>query len=106
MSTSIWPAIFGMALITYGTRVIAPLLMRSATIPAWFERWLRFVPGAVLAALVLPAVFVRDGSLVLSPLNPYLVGAVVAAVLAVRTRNLPLTVLVGLSVVILLERFM
>ncbi|MCA1753359.1 MAG: AzlD domain-containing protein [Spirochaeta sp.] len=106
MSNSIWPAILGMAAITYGTRVIAPLLMRSVRIPAWFEQWLRFVPGAVLAALVLPAVFVHDGSLVLSPLNPYLVGATVAAVLAVRTRNLPLTVLFGLSVVILLERFM
>lgn len=105
MSNSIWTAIFGMAAITYATRVISPLLMRSVTIPAWFERWLRFVPGAVLAALVLPAVFVRDGSLVLSPANPYLVGAVVAAALAVRTRNLPLTVLVGLGVVILLERF-
>ncbi|GAA5184439.1 hypothetical protein GCM10025771_38520 [Niveibacterium umoris] len=59
---------------------------------------LRYVPPAVLAALIAPEVFVQGGVVALSPSSPRLIAAVLASIVALRTRSVSLTIGVGLIV--------
>lgn len=67
---------------------------RLAEVPPAVRRVLRQIPPAALASLVLPAL-VRPGG-ELSFAQPHLAAGVVAGLVAWRTRNVALTLAVGL----------
>ena len=48
-------------LLTYGIRLSFIALMGRITVPDWFQRALRFVPAAVLSAIIVPGLFDRGG---------------------------------------------
>jgi len=84
---------FGMALATYLTRytMIAAL---GREMPPLLRRWLRYVPAAVLAALVAPAALAPQGRLEVGlPSWAALVGVVVAW----RTRSVLWTIVGGMA---------
>jgi branched-subunit amino acid transport protein len=84
---------FGMALVTYFTRytMIAAL---GREMPMLARRWLRYVPPAVLAALVVPAALAPEGRLEIGlPAWAVLAGAVFAW----RTRSVLWTILGGMA---------
>jgi branched-subunit amino acid transport protein len=90
---------FGMALVTYFTRytMIAAL---GREMPVLAQRWLRYVPPAVLAALVVPAALAPQRRLEIGlPAWAVLAGAVVAW----RTRSVLWTILGGMAVFWLLR---
>ncbi|UPV98867.1 AzlD domain-containing protein [Halorussus gelatinilyticus] len=66
-------------------------------VPAVVERALRFVPAAVLAALVAPQLVVVDGSVALSPANPRLLAGALAALVAWRTEDVLATLVAGMA---------
>ena len=72
-------------------------------VPEGVERALRFVPPAVLAALVVPAVVVLDGSPALSPGNERILAAVAAAAVAWRTESVLATIVVGMGALVALQ---
>lgn len=72
-------------------------------VPEGVQRTLRFVPAAVLAALVVPAVVVVDGTPAVSVDNHQLVAAVAAAVVAWRTESILATIVVGIGVLLGLQ---
>jgi len=80
----------GMALVTYFTRYTMIAIM-GRELPDLLRRWLRYVPPAVLAALIAPAVLAPQGHLELSG---YLWAAIGALLVAWRTRQ-PLPTLIG-----------
>jgi len=84
----------GMALATYFTRytMIAAL---GQGVPPLLRRWLQYVPVAVLAALVVPAVVAPHGCLEVG-LRTWAVLA--GAIVAWRTRNVLWTILSGMAV--------
>lgn len=59
--------------------------------------FLSFSIPAVLAAVIAPMIFVQDQALMLDPMNPYLLGAIVAAVCMKLTGKTLLTVTLSLS---------
>ena len=69
--------------------------------PSWVKRALRFVPPAVLAAIVFPEVLVKEGRF--TPINPRLVAALAAALVAWRTKNAVLAILAGMAALLLLQ---
>ncbi len=73
-------------------------------LPRWFERALRFVPAAVLSALVFPALLLVDGAPSVVA-NPRLLAGLAAAVVAWRMRSLLWTIVVGMSTLLLLQNF-
>lgn len=81
----------GMALATYFTRY-AMIAALGREMPPLLRRWLRYVPVAVLAALVVPAALAPQGELELG-LHAWAVLA--GAIVAWRTRNVLLTILGG-----------
>jgi branched-subunit amino acid transport protein len=89
----------GMALVTYFTRYTAIALL-GWELPTLVRRWLRYVPAAVLAALVAPAALAPEGRVEFG-LRAWAVLA--GAVVAWRTRNVLWTILGGMGVFWLLR---
>lgn len=83
---------------TYVTRLSFIALIPYERLPAFFKRGLRYVFPAVLAAILLPELVLRDGALALSLGNHRLLAGAVAALVAWRTRNTWLTIGVGMVV--------
>ena len=103
MRSDVWLVIVGMAAATYLTRAPMLLALAGRPLPPRVRLWLRLVPLAVLPALAVPLVLVRDGRLVLGWTNPALWGAVVVFVLAARRVNLLLSVAIAVGLVALLR---
>ena len=68
-----------------------------------FQRILRLVPAAVLSALIFPEVLLKDNSLVFSPLNFKLIAAAIAVLVAWRSRNTILTIVIGMAALLVLQ---
>lgn len=75
---------------------------RLVDLPPGAQRVLRQIPPAVLAALVVPSLLRPHGELDLW--QPELVAGVVAALVSWRTRNVGLTLVVGMVVLVTLDR--
>ena len=75
---------------------------RLVDLPPLAERVLRQIPPAVLAALVLPALVRPEGELDLW--QPQLLAGVVAALVSWRTRNVGLTLVVGMVLLFALQQ--
>lgn len=72
-----------------------------ARVPPGVQRLLRQIPPAALASLVVPALVRPDGQV--SLLQPRLAAGALAAMVAWRTRNVALTLAVGLATLLLAE---
>ena len=83
---------FGMAAVTFFTRYTMIALLGRET-PPLLTRWLRYVPAAVLAALVAPAALAPSGRL---QLGAQAWATAVGALVAWRTRSVLYTILVGM----------
>jgi len=94
--------ILGMALVTYVPRALPMTVLSRASLPGWFRRWLGFVPVAVLAALLGPALLLPSGRWQPVWDNLPLLASLPAFWVAGRTRSLFRTVLAGLAAMALL----
>ena len=94
--TSTWLLFIAIGLGTFLLRFMFIYLFGKITMPDWLARALRFVPAAALAALVFPALTHPAGHLDLSLQNFRLLAGLVGAIVAWKTRNVLLTILVGL----------
>jgi branched-subunit amino acid transport protein len=90
--------IAGMALVTFGTRYLLLPLSGHFRIPVTLQRALRFVPPAVLTAIIVPAAIMPDGTnMQFTHTNAYLVGAVLTVVIACASKNLLITIVGGMA---------
>jgi len=91
--------IAGMAVVTFGIRYSMFAVAGKVEFPAGLVNALKYVPPAVLTAIVVPAVLMPGGEEInLSYTNAYLVGALVAGVVGWTSKNLLLTIVVGMTV--------
>lgn len=104
MRSEIFLIIIGMAAVTFLSRFAAPVLLQYAGIPQWLERWLRHVPTAILTALIAPSLLSPQGKLDISFHNHYLLAGIVAAIVAYKTRNVVLTICLGILTMLILRR--
>jgi len=86
-ASSIWLAIAGVSLSTFALRASFILFVDPHRFPHWFRQALKFVPPAVLAAIVAPGLLMTEGRLDLSLANPRLVAGLVAIAATLRVRN-------------------
>jgi branched chain amino acid efflux pump len=99
----LWVTIVLAGLGTYATRLsFLGVAHRMADPPPALQRVLRMIPPAAMAALVLPAFVRPDGQFDLA--QPEFVAGAVATLVAFATRNALITLGVGMTVVIVLER--
>ncbi len=97
--------ILGMGLITYAIRLSLFLLPERMALPPWLLRALRYVPAAVLSAIILPELFLPGGTLDLSLGNDRLLAGLAGLLVAWRTRNVLWTVVTGMVILWLLQAF-
>ena len=93
---NLWLVMLLAGLATYATRLSFILLVGHRQIPLLLKRALRFVPLAVLPAIIMPELFMPGGNLDISLGNARFFAGLLAAVVAWRTRNIMLTILVGM----------
>ncbi|HRV96235.1 MAG TPA: AzlD domain-containing protein [Anaerolineae bacterium] len=97
MSTlSLWLIIITAGLVTFAVRLSFIALLGKMNLPVLLERGLRYVPVAVLPALIAPALFFQQGQLALSWGNERLVAGLVAIIVSVYTKNMLLTIGAGM----------
>jgi branched-subunit amino acid transport protein len=97
--------IIGMAVVTYLPRLIPLLALSGKTMPAAIVAWLRHVPPAVLAAMLLPAILIQDGDLALGSDNVFFWAAIPTFAAAVLSKSLFFPVIIGMLVVIIARLF-
>ena len=94
MSNSLF--IVGMVALTFIPRYIPFLLAGKIALPQWAKRALHYVPIAVLTAIIAQVAMVHDGQLDFSLGNFHALAALAAFIAAVLTRQLFVTIAVGL----------
>jgi branched-subunit amino acid transport protein len=87
--------ILGMTVVTYLPRFLPTWLLARRRLPEGLQRWLRFVPGAVMAAMLAPALLLREGEVSLHADNLFLWAAVPTFAVAWMTRSFVGTVVTG-----------
>ena len=100
---NIWLVMLIAGLLTLATRLSFILLLDRIRVPEWFRRGLRFVPLAVLSAIILPELTSPNGSMFISWRNPHLLAGVVTILVAWRTKNVILTILAGMGALLLFQ---
>jgi branched-subunit amino acid transport protein len=95
----------GMAAVTYLPRLIPMWALSSRRLPAQVVAWLQHVPVAVLSAMLLPALLVSNDTVNLGFDNIFLWASLPTLAVAIKTRSLFATVIVGTAIVALARFF-
>ena len=101
-----WLIVIGMGVVTYLIRLSLIALLGRIDVPPIVQRALRFVPPAVLSAIIFPELLSPGGSLDISLGNVRLLAGILAALVAWRTRNVLLTIAVGMAALWILIPFL
>ncbi|WIG60063.1 MAG: hypothetical protein OJF49_002811 [Ktedonobacterales bacterium] len=102
-TTALWLTILAIGVLTFGIRLSFIALTDRIALPPFALRVLRFVPVAVLTAIIVPELVLPTGTLDLSLGNARLIAGALAVVVAWRTRNIALTLVVGMVALWLLQ---
>src|SRR5512139_2692415 len=94
---AIWLTMFFAGLVTFGIRLSFILLLGKVELAPSLRRALRFVPPAVLTAIIFPELLLHSGSLDISLGNARLLAGLLAILVAWRTKNAVLTILAGMA---------
>jgi len=100
---NIWTIMIIGGLLTFATRLSFIFLLDRIKLPDWFRRGLRFVPVAVLSAIILPDLTSPTGTLFLNWRNPQLLAGIVAILVAWKTKNVILTILAGIATLVVFQ---
>ena len=100
---NVWMVILVAGAFTYATRASFVVLQGDREFPDRLRRALRYVPAAVLSAIVWPAVFAPGQELDLSPANLRILAALVATAVAWRTRSIIATIATGMAALWVLQ---
>ncbi len=101
--TGLWLTIIGVSIGTFLLRLSFIELWKWMTVPPLLMRALNYVPAAVLAALVIPALVRSGGVIDLSTDNLRLYAGLAAAVVAWYSRSMLLTLAAGMAALWLLQ---
>lgn len=99
--TLVFWTIVGMAVATYLPRLLPTLFLSGKQLQPIISEWLRLVPPAVLAAMLVPSLIIREGEIYVGSDNLFFWVAFLAIGMAWKTKSLSVTVLFGMSLVAL-----
>ncbi len=105
MRAEVMLMILAMGAVTYASRVAGFILVRAFGVPRVLASWLTYVPVGILTALIVPTLLIRQGQFHIGPDNHYMLAGIVAALVAYKTRNVLITVGIGLAAVFALQSF-
>ena len=94
---NIWLIMISVGLLTFLTRLSFIALLERIELPDAFMRALRFVPIAVLSAIIAPELATYHEQLAISPNNPRLLAGLIATAVAYLTKNVVWTIIAGMA---------
>ncbi|MFC7679895.1 AzlD domain-containing protein [Paenibacillus sp. GCM10028914] len=100
---SILLIIMGASLVTFIPRVLPLIFLSRIQLPEWGMRWLNYVPISVMAALVGQELLTQNGELSPFHNNLELFAALPTFIMAILTRSLLGTVMVGIVSIMVLR---
>lgn len=100
---SLWLTMIAIGAATFAIRLSFIYLFGRVDIPDQVRLGLRFVPPAVLSAIMFPELLMPGGVFDLSLGNGRLLAGLLAALVAWRTKNVVLTILIGMAVLYALQ---
>lgn len=104
---TIWLIIIAVGIGTFALRLSFIQLAGRFALPARAARALRFIPAAVLSAIILPAALQgAEGEIDMALDNPRLIASIVAALIAWQTRSVSATLVAGMATLWLLQSLM
>ena len=106
VSTEYLAVIFGMGLATFLPRWLPLVYLTKRSLPAWLVEWLDFIPAAILSAILLPALVTDSATRALDFGSPEFIVAIPTFVFAVLTKSLGGTVIVGIVLFGLAQKFL
>ncbi len=90
--------IFGMAVVTYLTRMIGFYLSdRISALPPVFEQALKYLPGTIIVSIIAPQILDNG--------TPGFIAAIICAVAAVRLKSLIGVMLTGVITISILRNY-
>lgn len=95
--------IFGMFVITFGLRFVMFAMAGKITFPIWMQQALKFVPAAVLTAIVIPSVVMPMGEVDISFHNAYLIAGILSLFICLLTNSLLKTIFWGMLIFLILQ---
>lgn len=95
-----------MALVTYLPRLMPALILSKRNIPEVLVKFLNYIPVSVLSALLVPSILVVDDKINISPSNTLLLTSILTFPLAYKIRNMFLTVIAGMIIIVILNRIL
>lgn len=101
----IFLTILGMLVVTYLPRVLPILVLSSKSLPPLVIAWLRYVPVAVLAAMLFPALVIQDKQFNFGFENFFFWAAFPTLLVAWKTRSFFGAVVVGMGIVAIARYF-
>jgi branched-subunit amino acid transport protein len=99
---TVWLTIIVVGAVTYATRLSFILLFSHRQLPERLGRALRFVPAAILTAIIFPELLLPQGTLFLSVNNDRLIAGLVTFLVAWVTKNVMATIVTGMATLLLL----
>jgi branched-subunit amino acid transport protein len=96
---------FILGILTFGIRLSFIVILDRWQAPPIIQRSLRFVPIAVLSAIIVPELVMPGGILNISPTNLRLLTGIVAMLVAWKTKNIVWTIVAGMGVLLVLQYF-
>lgn|SRR5690554_6922341 len=95
--------ILGMSLVTHLPRIIPLVVLSKLNLPQILLTWLKYIPVAVLSALLVPTVLMPSGELSIAIDNKSLIASIPCLIVAIKTKNLFYTVLAGIFGMFILQ---
>ncbi|BDQ38356.1 hypothetical protein SYK_27160 [Pseudodesulfovibrio nedwellii] len=94
-----WPVVLGIGVGVFLIRYSFILIIDKVTLPEMVQRMLRYIPASVLPALIVPAVLLhKDGGVTTFAGWDQLAAALIAVLVAWKTRNMLATIASGMIV--------
>jgi len=97
--------VLGMGIVTYVPRWLPLVFLSRRELPEWFEQWLDLIPAAILSALILPILITTGDPRYLDCMRPEFIVAIPTLLFSLKTRSLAGTVIFGMFLFWLAEKF-
>ena len=91
---------------TYFCRTFFTVSVSRIRVSPFWERYMSFIPFAVLAAMVTPYLILPENGQTLSPVNPWILAGGLTLFVSYRTRSLILSVGSGITVFFILGKLL
>ena len=99
----IWPVIFLSGILTYATRFLPLSKIMPKNLPKFVKEGLQYVSIAVLTPIIINSILISDNDFIIIENNPKIYAALAAIAVALISKSIFITLIIGLSVLWIFE---